>query len=372
MKRLLSPLYPLGHMCAGRCTIIREGRIRVLHICMVLLLSFATICSCMTFSPAMAVHAASKPKVLIAYFGRYGNTNFSKDVDATTSASIVLDGKKKRGTTETVARMIQKETGGDLFRIQTKKKYPANFDRLVDKNHQEMDDGYLPKLKKKVKNMRQYDVIFLGYPIWAMDAPQVIESFVKAHNLKGKTVIPFCTHGGSGQSGTYKKIQKLCSGADTLPGFAVSDENVKTKAAQKKLKSWLKKIDVGSRLAKAAPITIKIGNRTLSGVCYNTALGKQIMKRFPLTVTMDEFGGREYYGEVAKKDRPTKKGRGKLAFVNGDITYCFENDTMAIFYNQSDDPDLTMRVHCVGRVTGSLSSFRNMGDSIEVTFDFKK
>lgn len=278
----------------------------------------------------MAVHAASKPKVLIAYFGRYGNTNFSKDVDATTSASIVLDGKKKRGTTETVARMIQKETGGDLFRIQTKKKYPANFDRLVDKNHQEMDDGYLPKLKKKVKNMRQYDVIFLGYPIWAMDAPQVIESFVKAHNLKGKTVIPFCTHGGSGQSGTYKKIQKLCSGADTLPGFAVSDENVKTKAAQKKLKSWLKKIDVSSRLAKAAPITIKIGNRALSGVCYNTA------------------------------------------FVNGDITYCFENDTMAIFYNQSDDPDLTMRVHCVGRVTGSLSSFRNMGDSIEVTFDFKK
>ncbi len=220
----------------------------------------------------MAVHAASKPKVLIAYFERYGNTNFSKDVDATTSASIVLDGKKKRGTTETVARMIQKETGGDLFRIQTKKKYPANFDRLVDKNHQEMDDGYLPKLKKKVKNMRQYDVIFLGYPIWAMDAPQVIESFVKAHNLKGKTVIPFCTHGGSGQSGTYKKIQKLCSGADTLPGFAVSDENVKTKAAQKKLKSWLKKIDMGSRLAKAAPITIKIGNRTLSGVCYNTAL----------------------------------------------------------------------------------------------------
>lgn len=68
-----------------------------------------------------------------------------------------------------------------------------------------------------------------------------------------------------------------------------------------------------------------------------------MMKKFPLTVTMDEFGGREYYGEVAKKDMPTKKGKGKLAFINGDITYCFENNTMAIFYNQSDDPDLTMR-----------------------------
>lgn len=97
-----------------------------------------------------------------------------------------------------------------------------------------------------------------------------------------------------------------------------------------------------------------------------------MMKKFPLTVSMDEFGGREYYGEVAKKNRPAKKGKGKLAFINGDITYCFENDTMAIFYNQSDDPDLTMRVHCVGRVTGSLSSFRKMGDSVKETFDLKK
>lgn len=57
-----------------------------------------------------------KSKILIAYFGRYGNTNFGKDVDATTSASIVKDGKKKRGTTEMLARLIQKETGEDLFR----------------------------------------------------------------------------------------------------------------------------------------------------------------------------------------------------------------------------------------------------------------
>ena len=308
-----------------------KKRIHVLYICMAMILMFTIVFSSTVLSSATVVKAASNKKVLIAYFGRYGNTNFSKDVDATTSASILLDGKKKRGTTELVARMIQKETGGDLFPIQTEKKYPENFDKLVEQNHNELDSGYLPKLKKKVNNMKQYDVIFLGYPIWAMDMPQVMESFIKAHDLKGKTIIPFCTHGGSGQSGTYNKIQKLCSGADTLPGFAVSDENVKTKSTQKKLRSWLKKIDVKSRSAKTVPITIKIGSRTLNGVCYNTTLGQQMMKKFPLTVTMDNFGGREYYGEIAKKDRPTKKSKGKLVFINGDITYCFENNTMAIF-----------------------------------------
>lgn len=149
-------------------------------------------------------------------------------------------------------------------------------------------------------------------------------------------------------------------------------DKIKTKSTKKRLKSWLKKIDVKSRSAKAIPITSKAGNRVLNGVCYNTALGKQMMNQFPLTVSMNQFGGREYYGDVAKKNRPTKKSKGKLAFVNGDITYCFENDTMAIFYNQSDEPNLTMQVNCIGRVTSDLSVFQKMGDNITMTFDLKK
>lgn len=346
---------------------------RIIRTCFVILLTvFLVLPSDAATFRAEAAQNTGKSKILIAYFGRYGNTNFSKDVDATSSASIVVDGGKKQGTTEYLVRQIQKQVGGDLFRIQTKKKYPADFDKLVDKNHKELDKNYLPALKTKVKKMKQYDIIFIGYPIWAQDAPQAVRSFLKAYNLEGKNIIPFCTHEGSGQSGTYKKIRKLCSGADTLDGFSANADKVKTKSTQKRMKSWLQKVDVKSRSAKAVPITITIGKRKLNGVCYNTPLGKQIMKKFPLKVTMDEFGGREYYGDVAKKDRPTKKSKGKLGFVNGDITYCFENDTMAIFYNQSDQPDLTMRVNCIGRVTSNLSVFGKLDDSVEMVFDFKK
>ena len=350
---------------------MRKGS-RVLSVFLIMALILTTAFS--TGTQVSTVNAAAKKKseVLIAYFGRYGNTNFGKDVDATTSASIVKDGKKKRGTTEMLARLIQKETGGDLFCIQTKKKYPASYNKVIDQNHRELDEDYLPELKRKVKNMKQYDVVFLGYPIWAEDVPQAIKSFINAHDLKGKTVIPFCTHGSSGQSGTYNKIRKLCSGADTLLGFSAGEDNVKSKSTTKRLKSWLEKVDVKSRLGETVPITIKVGDQILDGVCYNTALGKQMIEKFPLTVTMDQYGDREYYGDVAKKNRPTKKSKGKLAFVNGDITYCFENDTMAVFYNQSDEPDLTMRVNCIGRVTSDLSVFKEMGDSVTMTFDLKK
>ena len=89
---------------------------------------------------------------------------------------------------------------------------------------------------------------------------------------------------------------------------------MKSKSTKKRLKSWLKKVDVKSRLGKVVPITIKVGDQTLNGVCYNTALGKQMMKKFPLTVTMDQYGDREYYGDVAKKNRPTGKRRYYLLF----------------------------------------------------------
>ncbi len=143
---------------------------RVLSIFLVMVFVFMTVfsASIQTSTVNAASHSKSgvkkKSKVLIAYFGRYGNTDFRKDVDATTSASIVKDGKKKRGTTEVLARLIQKETGGDLFPIRTKQKYPAGYNKVIDQNHKELDEDYLPELKKKVKNMKQYDVVFIGYP----------------------------------------------------------------------------------------------------------------------------------------------------------------------------------------------------------------
>lgn len=103
---------------------------------------------------------------LIAYFSRVGNTNYSDDVDATTSASIVADNAEKYGTTEYVARMIQQAIGGDLHLIETKDSYSADFNEVVDQNHSEMQTGRLPELKESNLDISQYDTVFIGYPVW--------------------------------------------------------------------------------------------------------------------------------------------------------------------------------------------------------------
>lgn len=140
----------------------------------------------------------SANNTLIVYFSRWGNTEYPSDVDAITSASIVVDNNSRYGTTEYVANMIAENVGGDLHRIETVTPYTADFDELRDVNHDEMSRNYLPELKESNLDISAYDTVFIGYPVWATDVPQAVLSFLKEYDLSGKTVIPFCTHDGYG------------------------------------------------------------------------------------------------------------------------------------------------------------------------------
>lgn len=98
---------------------------------------------------------------LIVYFSRAENTEYSEGIDASSSASIVID-EDTFGTTEYVARMIQEDIGGDLHLIRTQESYPADFDELRNMNHNEMDAGFLPQLMESGLNINKYDTVFIG------------------------------------------------------------------------------------------------------------------------------------------------------------------------------------------------------------------
>ena len=153
-------------------------------------------------------------KILIAYFSRWGNTDYPRDVDATASASIVTD-NKRFGTTEYVARIIQEETGGDIHLIETASKYTADYEELIDVNHGEMAEGALPELKETDLDLSKYDTVFVGYPVWATDVPRAVISFLNKYDLSDKMVIPFCTHAGYGAGKSYSTIAEASKAKDT-------------------------------------------------------------------------------------------------------------------------------------------------------------
>lgn len=168
-------------------------------------------------------------KVLVVFFSRTGG-NYAV-------------GNIEKGNTHIIAEMITKETGGKLFRIETVKPYPDEYKACVEIAKAEKESNARPEVKGEVK-VEDYDIIFLGYPNWWGDMPMAVYTFIEKHNWNGKTVVPFCTHEGSGLSGTERKLKDACKGATVSEGLAIKGTIAQNSQAQARqsVKKWLESI----------------------------------------------------------------------------------------------------------------------------------
>ena len=147
------------------------------------------------------------------------------------------------GNTREIADQIHKIAGGDIFEIQAVKTYPDDYNTCVERAKQELNTGYRPELKVKVKDIKQYDMVFIGYPDWWGTVPAPVRVFLTEYDLSGKTIVPFCTHEGSGLGRSVADISKLCPKSTLLEAVAIRGGNTKT--AQNKVSEWLRKIKTG-------------------------------------------------------------------------------------------------------------------------------
>lgn len=145
----------------------------------------------------------------------------------------------EKGNTEIVAEMIAEGTGADMFKIEATTEYPDTYDELLKVSQQEADAP--PEIAETVENMADYDTVFIGYPIWWGDTPAIIKVFLQSYDFSGKTIIPFCTHGGSGLAGTDRTIGGLCPDSTIGEGLAVRGSTVQNDrdSAQKSVTEWL-------------------------------------------------------------------------------------------------------------------------------------
>lgn len=177
-------------------------------------------------------------KILVAYFSE----PLPDGTDASTSASRLVINGKVTGSVEYLAQLIQQNTGADMVRIQTSAPYPGNFDDLAEQANKERQQGERPQLSTDIKNFDDYDIVFIGYPIWWYQMPMPMYSFFDKYDFKGKTLIPFSSHGGSGWSGSLSVIKNMEPEATMITGFSVSRERSANSAGD--VRSWLKQINM--------------------------------------------------------------------------------------------------------------------------------
>ena len=132
------------------------------------------------------------------------------------------------GNTEKVAKIISELTGADLFKIEQKIPYAADYNTCIQQAKGDLQAKAGPELVSVPDSLDKYDEIYLGFPNYWGDMPMAVYTFLEQFDWNGKTVHPFCTHEGSGLSGTEGKIQSACKGAVVTKGLALQGSFVDT------------------------------------------------------------------------------------------------------------------------------------------------
>lgn len=155
-----------------------------------------------------------------------------------TGSKVLVAYFSATGHTRTIAEYLQTALDADLYEIVPQEPYTADdLDYNTDgcrANREQNDDAARPAISGSVDNMDGYDVVFIGYPIWWGQAPKIVYTFLESYDLSGKTVVPFCTSGGSGIDGSLGGIQALAPDADWLTGQRFS-----AGASEADVQSWV-------------------------------------------------------------------------------------------------------------------------------------
>lgn len=168
-----------------------------------------------------------KAKVLIVFFSHAGE-NYNV-------------GNIKVGNTKLVADEIQKVTGGDEFEIVANKNYDLPYNDLVNVAKEETEKGEKPSFKGEIKNINDYDTVFIGGPIWWGTYPRVMFTFFDKYDLNGKTIILFSTHEGSGLGSVVEDLKALYPNAKFKEAFSIYGHE--TRKDLSKVDKWLKRLD---------------------------------------------------------------------------------------------------------------------------------
>ena len=183
-----------------------------------------------TLMSSVNVVSAAQSKILVAYFSRIGN-----------EYSV---GNITKGNTAIIADIIANETGADIFEIKTVKSYPNDYNECTKVASREKAIKARPEIIGKIDNFQDYDMIFIGYPIWYGDMPMPVYTFLESYDFSGKKIIPFCTHGGSGLSSTDQALTLACPNSEILRGFEIRGAIAQNQTDEAKIKviNWLKNI----------------------------------------------------------------------------------------------------------------------------------
>lgn len=173
--------------------------------------------------------------------GSHTGIDNNPEAEVTGDSKILVAYFSWSGNGQQMARWISEETGGELFRIVPEESYGEDYEACADRAKNELDNGIRPELSSHIDAdiMAQYDVIYLGFPVWWYDLPMPVWTFLEEYDLEGKTIIPFFSHNGSSNgANSVNRVAELANGATVLSDEVLSLRGSNVSDSETEVKEW--------------------------------------------------------------------------------------------------------------------------------------
>ncbi len=232
------------------------------------------------------------------------------------------------GTTEKVAEKIADKTNGTLYKIVPQTPYTSEDLNYSNPNSrtsiEQNDEDFRTEIAGKIENFEDFDVIFIGYPIWWGKAPKIIYTFLEEYNFSGKTVIPFCTSGSSGIDSSIPPLKAITPNATFLNGKRFSPQ-----VSDEDIAKWINDLNI---MKNKDTLYIKIGENILEAELTensSAAALTELLKDKDITIEMHDYGDFEKVGEIGT-NLPVNDER--ITTAAGDLIL-YQGDKFVIYYD---------------------------------------
>lgn len=223
--------------------------------------------------------------------------NGTTDLPDSAESDVLIAYFSCTNTTEGIAKHIEAETKGTLYKIVPEVPYTADDLKYYTNcraDKEQADSNARPAIDGKVSDMHKYKVVFLGYPIWHGQAPRIISTFLESYDFSGKKVIPFCTSGSSGIGSSDTNLHILAPAAEWVSGRRFSSG-----ASPNAVADWVKSLDIEREIVTKMFVTVN-GNKLEVTLAENSSVDAlvEILRQGDITYTANDYGGFEKVGDI--------------------------------------------------------------------------
>ena len=281
----------------------------------------------------------------------------------------------RSGNTERLANEIREQLDCDILEVEPEVPYDNDYNTMLERSQEELAairQGNYPPIKTLVETFDNYDIVFIGYPIWYGSMATPMQTFLHSHasKLARKRIALFATSGSSGISTSVSEARSLCPDATIIDRSLLLTSSSLSQMATH-VSVWLDEIGA-SREEPERPgetslkMKISVGNRTITATMEDNVAGRDFLSRLPLEVTLNDYNNtteKIFYPDPVLTTESVARG---CAPTPGDITIYAPWGNVAIFCKSwSHSNDLIK----IGRIDGNGIEILNVGGDIRVKFE---